>query len=367
MKTQLKPYNTMQKVFLILNLVLLVQPVFAQDSRNGKEKIIKWPKYYKAQIPSDAIGVASINVVPFLWDADRLGYVQVGLNNRKISAIPDKPFPSFIQQYIDKQYGNDYKSGGLHLLWIVKDLRINERTLFSSEHAFTRLKADAYISPDGNAYSFVMGFDTVLRRGGMDVTNWHGQYMAEAFHHLLKQSLQKTQTLNHSLTEALTIQQIQQKEKERLNMPVLTHPVFKEGVYASFNEFLQNSPSVTRFDAVAENKKLKIFAIEGADKKLLDMPWGLCKNGEIYKYEEGDLIPLERTGDGFIISTYLENTNRRNKNMFLAALLGGAIGAIAVHDASSSIKIYSVTAIPYITKKQPEACAIDMMTGELTF
>jgi hypothetical protein len=29
--------------------------------------------------------------------------------------------------------------------------------------------------------------------------------------------------------------------------------------------------------------------------------------------------------------------------------------------------LYSVTAIPYITKKQPEASVIEMNTGEFTF
>ena len=68
----------------------------------------------------------------------------------------------------------------MHLLWIVKDLRINERTLFSNEQAFTRLKADAYFSADGTAYQFVAAFDTVIRRGGVDLTGWHGQFIASA-------------------------------------------------------------------------------------------------------------------------------------------------------------------------------------------
>jgi hypothetical protein len=356
----------MQKTCLFLScLFLLLQPATAQDN-NERKKTIKWPKYFKAQIPIGAPEVASISVVPFLWDADRLGYVQVGLDNKKISAVPDKPFQNFIQDYITKQYGDDYKKNGLHLLWIVKDLRINERTFMSSELAFTRLKADAYISTDGNAYHFVTGFDTVLRRGSMDVTAWHGQYMAEAFHLLLKQSLQK-ENRTASSTEEITIQQIEENEKQQLNIPVLTDAEYKEGVYVSFNEFLQNDPSITSFEAITENKKVKIYSVEDAEKKVLNMPWGLCKQGEIYKNEEGNLIPLERMGNGYIISTYLENSTRRNQNIFMGALLGGVIGAVAGSAASSSIKIYTVTAIPYIIKKQPEACAIDMTTGALTF
>lgn len=359
----------MKIFFSIFFFVFLFQPIVAQENNSySKEKIIRWPKFFKAQIPENVTAVAGIQVIPLVWDRERLGYVQVGLNNKKVSARPDKSFTPFLQEYIQKQYGDDYKKTGMHLLWIVKDLRINERTLFSNEQAFTRLKADAYFSADGTAYQFVVAFDTVIRRGGVDLTGWHGQFIAEAFHLLLKQSLQKNDALKTDASmELLTVQEIVDKEKRKLNIPILNDMEYKEGVYASFNEFLENQPSITAFEAIKENEEIIFYEMAGTGKKQLPLPWGVCKGGELYKCGKDDLIPLERMGNGFIISTYLENSNRRNNSLFWGAMLGGAVGAVIASATTTSAKIYTVTAIPYITKKQPEACAIDMTTGELTF
>lgn len=321
----------------LLLTVFLLSALNSALSQINKTKTIKWPKYYKAKIPDASTSVASIKVIPVLWDAGRLGYVQVGLDNKNVSAVPEEPSDRFIQDYITKQYGDDFKSGGLHLLWIVKDLRINERTLFSSEYAFVRLRADAYASAEGNTYRLVTAFDTVLRHGGLEATGWHGQNMAQAFHLLLKQTLEQTPAaMADASAVTFTVAQIETQEEQRFALPVLTASAYKEGVYTSFNEFLQNNPSIDNFEAITEDKKVRLYSVAGVYRSRIDKPWGVCTDGELYKYEAGELIPVERLGNGFLISTYLENTNRRNKNMFTAALVGGAVGGVLGSVAGSA-------------------------------
>lgn len=357
-------------------LLLLVHPIFsfAQDAGTEKAKIIKWPLYYKAKFPSDAPAVAAITVLPFTWDRERLGYVQKGMANAYASAVPQQPLPQFLQAYIQKQYAADYKGDGVHLLWLVNDLRISERTFFSSEYAFAKLKADVYMSEDSNTYRRISRFDTVIRRGGLDVTNMHGQVMAETFHILLKQTLEKLPTaMATTPTEVYTKKQIIEKKLALRSQPVLQVQSYNEGIYTNFEEFLQNDPAITQFSVINNDGDSRLYAMHSdGDSSLVKNAWGLSIGDELYHLAGGALIPLEREGDGFIISTYRDAVRRRNKSMFTGAMIGGALGgaiggAIGAAAARNDRGIYTVTSMPYLGKKVPEARAIDMETGALTF
>ena len=325
------------------------------------------PKYYKASIPADGMAVAGIKVMQVLPDSTRLGFLQKGLANQKVTAIPGENITTFLQEYIDRQYKDDFKNEGVHLLWMVKDLRINERTFFSTEKAFARLHADAYISRDGKLYKFVTSIDTVrVLSSMMDVTSSHGENIAGAFQRLLLQSVRKAEIALNDSSQYMTMDDVITLSAKRFQFPIITDTIFKEGAYMRYEEFLQNNPTLTNYELrLSDKKNGKISLINKEGEKNDFVPWGICKRGEIYKYHEGELIPIERNGNGFIISDYVEKINRRNQGIFGATFVGGAIGAAIA--SSSSPKMYDVTSIPYITKKQPEASAIDMETGELTF
>ncbi len=105
-------------------------------------------------------------------------------------------------------------------------------------------------------------------------------------------------------------------------------------------------------------------------------PWGISKNGELYKYHDGQFIAIEKYGNGFIISDYVEKATRRNSNIFFASFFGGVVGgavgggiAGALTSGSKKNRLLLVDNISHITKKkrQPEATRIDMNTGEFTF
>jgi hypothetical protein len=96
--------------------------------------------------------------------------------------------------------------------------------------------------------------------------------------------------------------------------------------------------------------------------------WGLCKKGEIYKYDEGFLIPLEKYEKGFIISDFIKKINRKNANAFAAAVIGGIAGSL-LQSSLSTKRLFVVKTIPHISKikMQPHATCIDMKTGEFSF
>lgn len=362
-----------KKLLAVFGLFFCFQFAFAQgnvddnESKIERTKKVKMPKYYKAYLPKKSMPIADIQVVQAVPDSTRLGFLQKGLDSHKVIAVPAEDLSVFLQQYITKQYENDYKKEGMMLLLVVKNLRINERTFFSSERAFARLHADAYISKDDNLYSFVATVDTVQVYGSaMDVTSSHGENIAAALHKLIVQSLNKAQSSLAGLSDGITLDQIINDAGKIMKHPIQNVRRYNGGVYLSFHDFLQNNPSLKKYEVERESMgTARIFAINPDSTKTEITPWGLCNKGDLYKYHENRLVPIEKYGNEFMISDYIDKANRRNQSLFAGAFMGGLVGAAIAN--SNAPRLYSVTAIPYITKKQPEASVIDMKTGEFTF
>jgi hypothetical protein len=104
--------------------------------------------------------------------------------------------------------------------------------------------------------------------------------------------------------------------------------------------------------------------VAGSSTTLIEHPWGICKDGELYKYNDQILIPIEKSGNSFVVSNYLDAINRKNQSIFWGAMIGGVGGAAL---GSTSGGVYTVTTIPYITRQQPEATTIDVDNGDLMF
>lgn len=358
-------------IFAIIFSLFLSGSSSAQEENESTERVkkIKLEKYDFKKLSATAVPFSKINVVPSLWDSTSLGFVQVGLGNKKIRAVPGNDYTHYLQSYIDSQYSDMFSPGGAELLFIVKSLRINERTFSMSENAFVRLNAVAWISKkDSNLYSFVCNFDTVLLTGGMDVTARHGRNIAKAFDLLLKKCVENNGVNGTDSAFRYSRQEILAAADDRFNIPALKNEMMNDGVYVSFDDFLNNNPSIKDYNVKEKKKKATIFAA-GSNTELT--PWGICRQGEVYKYMKGHLVAIERNDNSYIISDYLDNIKRRNKGILWGAIIGGVAGgaiggAVGSSIGSSSGTIFYVGSIPYINK-EPEASAIDMETGKFTF
>ncbi len=360
----------MKRVLLILTVVFIYSKAFAQNNNKGEKeidyKVIKMPKYPIADFPKKALSISNIEIVQNLSDSISLGFVFKGLDNQAAEIVTKKDLTFFLQDHISKMYADDYKSGGAKMLWVLKNIRISEKTSAFAEYSYLKFAADSYISTDGIKYKLITSLDTIFfSSSGMDVTAWHGTEIEDAFKLLLKQTLTAERVgavLNDTL---LSLAEIKNSIKP-LVAPILTAHQYNEGGYANFNEFLENKPSVENFLLqVRSENRIICFAPNKRDTLKL---WGLCRQGEIYVYSNETLIPIEKFRNGFMISDYIKNVNRRNNRDFIIGMAGGLVG-LAIMNSQKESNQYLVTSIPYIKKsrKQPEASCIDMQTGELSF
>ena len=340
-------------------------------------KTFKLPKFPIADFPKKSIPISGIQVIQTLRDSIRFGYAMKGLDNHIVILVPEKPSTYFLQEGISKMYSSDFKPGGAHLLWVIKDLRLGEKISFN-QYAYLRFNADAYITKDLVTYKPVCTIDTVfVNESGTDVTAWHGENIENAFRLLLKKTIQNGKTVLEQNTEGVSFEKIKENSNQQQDIPILNDQTYREGAYADFNEFLQNKPSITNFRIFSIGRKKEIKIVKISENNRVDTVniWGLCKGGEIYKCNEKLLVSIEKQGNGFIISNYVEQVARRNNGIFISAFIGGLTGGLIVGLVSGSFVSSAgsdrilVKSIPYITKtkKQPEATCLDMKTGELTF
>ncbi|UYQ90957.1 hypothetical protein MKQ68_12720 [Chitinophaga horti] len=356
----------MKRLQLLLSTLVIFQAVNAQDpayndaDKSAEAKTITLKTYGNTVSQLDK--VAAIEVLSVQWDTARLGFVQVGMMNKRIDAVPALPHSIFLKQYIQQEYGSRLAASGVHVLLAVKDVRINERTFQMNEKAFCRIKADAYISNDGQQYAFVQAFDTVLVRGGMDVTGKHDEHLAKAVNLLISTSLDRGIPLLGASPTWQSKDAVQSAQLAAQQIPILQDTTYLDGVYANFDEFKANKPSVTAFKVENVKRRIRIFN-DDANHTPIENPWGFCLKGELYRYTDDVAFPIEKSGHGFVISNYLQQARRRNQAMLWSAVGGGLIGGAV---AQNAMKAHMVTTIPYITRQQPEATALDMETGELT-
>lgn len=363
------------KIFNLLAVLLLISTAAnAQKNNKGatKEKTKEVPlqKFPDKGFPENTFPIADITLIQVVPDSTRLGYLQKGLGETKVTAIPDMPLTSYFQSYINKKYESSYNKDGVHFLWVLKNVRINQRPFEFGDKAYLYFNADVYISKDGNSYNFVTAVDTLLIEGDVNYDiNMHYRNIRNALQLLLQTTIDKGRNFTDTANSFLVTQLIS-KEQQRFNLPIYTDTLYKEGAYANFKEFLNNSPSIIDFKTVVANKNKTVIIVSGKDSI---QPWGICQKGELYKYHQSNLIAIEKQANGFIMSGYVSGINRRNRNVLTAGvagaytdIIGGDILGRALARAASE-KLITVTSLPYIKKHQPEACTVNMVTGEWFF
>jgi hypothetical protein len=337
---------------------------------------IKLAKFPIADFPNKSVPVSDIRIAQMVRDSVNLGYALKGMDNYVVNLKITKPLTDFLQDHIYRMYEDDFKKDGIKMFWVLKDLRMGEKTSFM-EYSYCRFNMDGYISTSGVLYKKVCTLDTVyVTESGGDVSRWHGDEIEKGFGFFSKRVLRFTKSVLADNSEQKTIEEILSQSYQNTDHPILKDTIYNEGAYLNFEEFLQNKPSIQNYEPVIIGKhNIKFTKINSQGFSDTLNIWGLCKSTEIYRYYGETLIPIEKMGTGFIISDFVKNSNKHNRNLvffsLMGGLAGGVIGGTAVSLAASAAKnkLMLVKSIPYITKpaKQPVASCIDMKTGEFSF
>ncbi|PWV51741.1 hypothetical protein [Chitinophaga sp. S165] len=323
---------------------------------------ISLPAFGPEEKDLGSINISGIQIINAVSDSSSLGYVQTGMFNRWKEAGPDKPYTEYLQSYVDRRYGPMYKKDAAQLIWVIQELRVSERTFNMSEKSFLHLKAISFTGSNGDAFRQVAVLDTILVKGGMDVTHKHGENIATALQILLDRSLT---TVPNADNPVYTMAAIREKALQRYHVPALEAKEHADGIYLTFKEFINDQPSISNITYSLDNNAVHFYKTDGSgNKTLVDKFWGVRKNGILYKQHYDQLIPIEQKQNSIALTSYLSQARKRNNAIIASAAGGGLIGGAIAGAAAGSAVLPLVDNIPYIRKKAPMATRVDIETGE---
>ena len=314
-------------VFLMM-LTGLVQPVSAQDRTEAPapHRKVSLEKASPFIGDSQQAKISGITVLSAVWDTARIGFLQTGLLNNKVEAVPDKEMGSYLQESVNNTFAGIFTPGKPRLIWVVQDLRIGERTQMVGEKAYIRLKATAYVQTGDDSYKLLKSMDIARQNGGVDVTHQHRNNISNAFKDFYTAGAAAIDSVLADTQPAFSLAGITGIYAQKRELPALKAPVMSDGVYLSFASFLQNKPDIPQFETKGKAGKVKVYAGDG-QQSVVPSLWGVVKNGIVFKYHNKALVELSRSGYGYVISSYLSAYERRQTAIIAGAFVGGVAGA----------------------------------------
>jgi hypothetical protein len=172
------------------------------------------------------------------------------------------------------------------------------------ERTHIRIKAEVYAIRDGR-YFPVLRFDSLQ-------TAWKKRILAEPspyfewgrnlalLLHQLADSASRLIPEKEDQSRWVGLDDIRQFNTLRFNPPIgETSPT--RGVYANFEEFRNNRPSIKDFDVKLQNHERLLYIREQGTDYYSHDAWGYCDGKDIYIMRDGVLCPAWKEGNAFYI------------------------------------------------------------------
>jgi hypothetical protein len=109
----------------------------------------------------------------------------------------------------------------------------------------------------------------------------------------------------------LHLQDIEQFNRSRFDVPIVSAAPLREGIYTNFQEFKDNNPSIRNYEVKQEKKDVLLYIKDanGASQYTHDA-WGYCDGKSIFIMRDGKLYALWKEGNAFyFISKAYKETN----------------------------------------------------------
>lgn len=176
------------------------------------------------------------------------------------------------------------------------------------ERTHIRLKAEIYAVLDGQ-YMPVFRFDTLQAYKKSNIyapsasyyNTWNKDLSA-----ILDEMIDKASGLaahkqgNGRMAERSAVLEYNQS---RFNIPINSDITLTPGVYASFEEFRNNAPSINDFEIRKERYNRLLYIKEkGGASYYCRNAWGYCDGRQVFIMRDGILCPAWKEGKGFYFS-----------------------------------------------------------------
>ena len=250
-------------------------------------------------------------------DKNSVGIVQLGFNNKPVFATFETPGLTEVEQLI-KNSGMYDRERGLSIR--VTTLKISELTGLSRETAKAQLSIDFFIRYEG-LYYYISTIFAAPEPNGMDVTDQQASNIVDAIQHafVLFSKQNKEAQPDHSFTmEELLEPSL--AFRDPTSMPIMNDSKFKDGYYASFEEFVNNSPSIDIGCNVIFDSPISVVC--GDEEKEASTLYGFAKDNKLYILLHQEFFELEKKNDTFFFKgpqKFAQSASKRIAEYYLGA------------------------------------------------
>ena len=345
--------------FLLLSCILcLGTAVYAQ-----KTVIFKFN--HPARQGKHAGNLSSIDIISALPDSVNIGVIPSAVPNTRDNLVTPEGVTELLRGYVNSQYGASFIKNGTGLLWSIREFSVGIDS--SAEDMISYIKIGADIARQNGAsdnYQSIGSFDTLLITRGNDMLL--DSQTAIAVNALYDYS-ERLVSAGKSGNEIFKKEDLKKKYKKNQEWKILADTVYPKGIYLSFQEFKNNTPSVSEFvikvDTATKQVNLYRFSVGDSSVALIADAWGLSINNELYRYKNGQLYAIEKRENEFALSKYLDFRTRKNQGFFWRRSIGSRQGNNNPFDDNH---IYRTPAKSGSSLKV-ETTKLDSTSGELTF
>jgi hypothetical protein len=225
----------------------------------------------------------------------------------------DQEIASYLNSHLTRPGANDTALIILRDLWLSDtDPYIPDPERYQTadaygnhqNHTHIRLKAEIYALRD-HRYLPLLRIDTLQQTSrviySMLRNTWLG-WERDLATILRESTARAAAALPQRETNArwITWEDIRRFNQNRFDIPILDSIHLIRGVYASFEEFRNNTPSVRDFDLMPQNGNLALYLKNGdGTSAYTHQAWGLCNGNQIYLMRDGLLHPVRKEGNSF--------------------------------------------------------------------
>ena len=272
-------------------LIIIFLVAFISDARAQKLYQISLNDF---KIDTQGIHVTVSEIIDGRKDKNSLGIIHTGLNNKRNFAVFEKPGLSEIEELL-KQSGLYSQHNGLSLR--ITALKISESAMSWKETAKAELNIDFFIRHDG-LYYYVNSVFASAEPKALDVTGQQAENIVDVIGKALTIFSKQKNEVNTA--RAFTRDELQDPSvslRDPLSMPIMKDKNFKEGYYATFEEFVNNDPSIDIDCKIKFSSPVKTIC--GDEVTEVPTLFGFSHENKLYILYHHQFFELERKNDTF--------------------------------------------------------------------
>lgn len=268
-------------------------------------------------------------------DTSSLGIVQLGAFNAKARVVPATPLEQQFKNIFANLTDSTAKEG--ECLLLLRQLSFAEVTKSMSERGYCHLRASAFAKIEGG-YQLINNIDTVVVIKAMDVTRAMFRNGNKTIHEFIGQSLLRSPANNTLYTQA-DIYAIDSVEKRSL--PVYNTTTYTNGVYKTFEAFMQQQPEITNATFQRDKQTAELIVKVPNEKGKLDKLksknlYAVVENNQPYIATEFGYYPLLKKDDDLYF-TGKATVAASQGDIIAAQLFFGILGGLLASGGTEAI------------------------------